>query len=368
MATTSIKNVTKMGLISIALSLAACNDKDKNTTTTTDTDKDMKTTETTVADYNTDPNLDPGVIKFLKVLNSGGTPLEKLPPKEAKDVLANAQASVKVDLSGIEVSEKTITNDGLTVSLNIVRPKGVKEKLPVFIFIHGGGWILGDFPTHERLVRDLVVHSGFAAVFVNYTRTPDAQYPVAINEIFAATKWVAAHGDEINVDGTNMAIVGNSVGGNMTAVTALKAKENNGPKIKGLIMMWPIVDSKFDTESYKKFGQDRFLTVPIMKWMYDYYIPDPAKRNVIYASPLQASLDQLKGLPPTLIQVAENDILRDEGEAFGRKLSEAGVQVTTVRYNGMIHDFGLLNGLATLPAVNALTVQGGAQLRDFLKK
>ncbi|MBS7232603.1 alpha/beta hydrolase [Flavobacterium psychroterrae] len=368
MATTTIKNVTSIGLISVALLLGACNDKNTNANQNAAAEEAVKTDQTPIADFNTDPNLDIEVRKFLKVLNSGGTPLEKLTPKEAKDVLVNAQASVKVDLSGIEVSEKTITNDGLTISLNIVRPKGIKEKLPVFIFIHGGGWILGDFPTHERLVRDLVVHSGFAAVFVNYTRTPEAQYPVAINEIFAATKWVAAHGDEINVDGTNMAIVGNSVGGNMTAVTALKAKENNGPKIKGLIMMWPIVDSKFDTDSYKRFGQDRFLTVPVMKWMYDFYIPDPAKRNVIYASPLQASLDQLKGLPPTLIQTAENDILRDEGEAFGRKLSEAGVKVSTVRYVGMIHDFGLLNGLATLPSVNALTVQGGAQLKEYLKK
>lgn len=364
--TNNIKNITKIGLLFIALSLASCTDKNKNEITTTD--KDMKTTETVIADYNTDPNLDIDVRKFLKVLNSGGTPLEKMTPQEAKDVLVSAQASVKVDLSGIEVSEKTITNDGLTVSLNIVRPKGIKEKLPVFIFIHGGGWILGDFPTHERLVRDLVIHSGFVAVFVNYTRTPEAQYPVAINEIFAVTKWVAQHGDEINVDGTNMAVVGNSVGGNMSIVTALKAKENNGPKIKGLVLMWPIVDSKFDTESYNKFGQDRFLTVPIMKWMYDFYIPDPAKRNIIFASPLQASLEELKGLPPTLIQTAENDILRDEGEAFGRKLSEAGVKVTTVRYNGMIHDFGLLNGLSTLPAVTAQTVQAGAQLQEFLKK
>jgi acetyl esterase len=367
MATTKMKNVAKMGLLSMVLLLTACNEKEKNTVPT-NTDSDMKTAETTIVDYKTDPNLDVEVKTFLKGLNSGGTPLEKLTPKEAKDVLVNAQAGVKVNRSGIEVSEKTITSDGFTIALNIVRPKGAKEKLPVFIFIHGGGWILGDFPTHERLVRDLVVHSGFAAVFVNYTRTPEAKYPVAINEIFAATKWVAAHGDEINVDGTNMAVVGNSVGGNMTAVTALKAKENNGPKIKGLIMMWPIVDSKFDTESYKKFGQDRFLTVPIMKWMYDFYIPNPEDRNVIYASPLQATVDQLKGLPPTLIQTAENDILRDEGEAFGRKLNEAGVKVSTVRYNGMIHDFGLLNGLATLPAVNALTVQAGAQLKDYLKK
>lgn len=319
-----------------------------------------------VVNYLDDPRLSTGVKAFLKVLNSGGSPVESLPKENARMVLVNAQASVRVDLSGIEESEKTITADGHTIKLNIVRPEGVKEKLPVFIFIHGGGWILGDYPTHKRMVRDLVVNSGFAGVFVNYTPSPEAHYPQAINEIYAATKWVAEHGNEINVDGTNLAVVGNSVGGNMTAVTALKAKENNGPKIKALVMMWPIVDAGFNTQSYKEFGEDRFLTTPLMKWMYDQYTTDLNQRKEIYASPLQASVEQLRGLPPTLIQVAESDILRDEGEAFGRKLDQAGVTVTTVRYNGMIHDFGLLNGLAELPSVRSLFVQAAAELKKHL--
>ena len=301
------------------------------------------------------------------MLNSGGVALEKLTPIAARQVLVDAQASVPVDLSDIEESEKTITADGYTITLNIVRPEGVKGTLPVFIFIHGGGWVLGDYPTHKRMVRDLVVLSGFAGVFVNYTRTPDAQYPQAINEIYAATKWVAEHGEEIGVDGKNLAVVGNSVGGNMTAVTTLKAKEKGGPHIKLQIMMWPIVDASFETDSYHQFGDKRFLTTPGMKWMYDLYIPDPAKRQDIYASPLQATLEQLQGLPPALIQVAESDILRDGGEAYGRKLDEAGVKVTTVRYNGMIHDFGLLNGLAEVPAVRSLFVQAAVELKKYLQ-
>jgi acetyl esterase/lipase len=293
--------------------------------------------------------------------------LETLPAIEARQVLVDAQASVQVDLSGIEESERTITADGYTITLNIVRPEGVKGTLPVFIFIHGGGWVLGDYPTHKRMVRDLVVLSGFAGVFVNYTRTPDAQYPRAINEIYAATKWVAEHGEEIGVDGKNLAVVGNSVGGNMTAVTTLQAKEKGGPHIKLQIMMWPIVDASFETESYQQFGDKRFLTTPLMKWMYDMYIPDSKKRQDIYASPLQATIEQLQGLPPALIQVAESDILRDGGEAYGRKLDEAGVKVTTVRYNGMIHDFGLLNGLAEVPAVRSLFVQAAAELKKHLQ-
>ena len=320
-----------------------------------------------VVNFANDPHINSHVKAFLKVLNGGGgPPLEILTPLEARQVLIDAQASVKVDLSGIEVDEKVISSDGYTVKLNIVRPAGVNGILPVFIFIHGGGWVLGDFQTHQRMVRDLVVLSGAVAVFVNYTPTPDAVYPQAVNEIYAATKWVAEHGKEINVDGKRLAVVGNSVGGNMTAVTTLKAKENGGPEIKLQIMLWPIVDANFETESYKLFGQDRFLTTPLMKWMYDMYIKDPASRKAIYASPLQASIEQLKGLPPALIQVAENDVLRDEGEAYGRKLDEAGVNVTCIRYNGMIHDFGLLNGLATVPAVRSLFVHAAAEIKKYL--
>jgi acetyl esterase/lipase len=319
-------------------------------------------------DFSIDPRLSRGTKAFLKVLNSSGAPpLETLPPIQAREGLVQAQASVAVDLSGIRESEKTITADGYTIKLNIVRPEGVTGKLPVFVFIHGGGWVLGDYPTHKRMVRDLVVLTGFSGVFINYTPTPDAKYPQQVNEIFAATKWIAEHGDEIQVDGKNLAVVGNSVGGNMTAVTALKAKENGGPKIKLHIMMWPIVDATFDTESYRQFGEQRFLTTSLMKWMYDLYTSDPNQRKEIYASPLQATVEQLKGLPPAFIQVAESDILRDEGEAYGRKLDEAGVTVTTVRYNGMIHDFGLLNALATEPGVRSLFVHAAAELKKYLR-
>lgn len=324
-----------------------------------------KTIET--LNFADDPRLSRGTKEFLKVLNSPAPPeLEKMLPVDARQVLVDAQTSVEVDYSGIEESEKTINADGYEIKLNIVRPEGNTEKLPVFIFIHGGGWVLGDYPTHKRMVRDLVVNSGFAGVFINYTRTPEAVYPQQINEIYAATKWVAENGEEINVDSGNMAVVGNSVGGNMTAVTSLMAKEKGGPEIKLQILMWAIVDADFETESYKQFGEARFLSTPLMKWMYDMYIPEPEKRKEIYASPLQATIEQLKDLPPALVITGESDVLRDEGEAYGRKLDEAGVKVTTVRYNGMIHDFGLLNGLADLPQVRSLFEQAAAELKKYL--
>ncbi|WP_159467793.1 alpha/beta hydrolase [Dyadobacter sp. 3J3] len=328
-----------------------------------------KNDDVVIPPFDQDLILSVEVREFLKVLNGpGSVPIESLPPLEARKVLEKAQLSVEIDMSGVEESEYTINADGYEVLLNIVRPEGVEDVLPVFIFIHGGGWLLGDYPTHKRMVRDLVVLSGVAGVFVNYTRTPDAAYPRAINEIYAATKWVAENGPEINVDGKRMAVVGNSVGGNMTAVTTLKAKENNGQEIKLQILMWPILDADFTTFSYKRFGKDRFLTTPLMKWFYDMYIPDPKDRNVIYASPLQATKEQLTGLPHALIQVAENDVLRDEGEAYGRKLDEAGVRTTVVRYNGMIHDFGLLNPLAYIHPTRSLFEHAAAELKNHLFK
>jgi len=316
--------------------------------------------------FSQDPAISRETKKFLNALNSGGVPLETLSPEEARLVLVGAQKSVEVDYSGIDEAEKTISQDGFSIKLNIVRPEGSTEKLPVFIFIHGGGWVLGDYPTHKRMVRDLVVLSGAVGIFVNYTPSPEAKYPVAVNEIYAATKWVAENGNEINVDGSRLSVVGNSVGGNMTAVTALKSIENNGPKITSLVMFWPIVAANFETQTYKQYGEDRFLTTSLMKWMYDHYTTNLEEREEIYASPLNASLELLKNFPPTLIQVAEADVLREEGEAFGRKLDDAGVEVTTVRYNGMIHDFGLLNPLAHLPQVKSLFEYAAADLKKNL--
>ena len=179
-----------------------------------------------------DPRILIQIRKFLKELNAGtGKPIEELSPADARAVLVSAQQSVTVDYSGIEESEKTITQDGQTVTIHITKPMGAKPNSPCFIFIHGGGWVLGDYPTHRRLVRDLVVQSGAVAIFPDYTPSPEAKYPVAINQIYAASKWVSIHGNELGVDGKNMAIVGNSVGGNMTAAVALMAKEKNGPGV-----------------------------------------------------------------------------------------------------------------------------------------
>ncbi|MVM33916.1 alpha/beta hydrolase fold domain-containing protein [Spirosoma sp. HMF4905] len=314
-----------------------------------------------------DPQIFTQVRTFLVALNAGdGKPLQQLTPAEARQVLVGAQQSVEVDYSGIDESERTIIQNGYTVNIHIAKPQHAKADAPVFIFIHGGGWVLGDYPTHRRLVRDLVVASGAVAVFPDYTPSPEAQYPTAINEIYAATQWVAEHGAEIGVDGTNLAVVGNSVGGNMSAVIALMAKDKNGPKIKLQVLLWPVTDANFDTDSYHQFSEGRFLTRDMMIWFWDNYLPDTAQRQQIYASPLQASLEQLQGLPPALVQTAENDVLRDEGEAYARKLDAAGVPVTLARYVGQIHDYGLLNPIAHIPAIQQAILQAAATLKQTL--
>jgi acetyl esterase/lipase len=210
------------------------------------------------------------------------------------------------------------------------------------------------------------VASGAVAVFPDYTPSPEARYPVAINQIYAVTKWVAENGQEIGVNGKNLAVAGNSVGGNMTAAVVLMAKEKKTPAIKLQVMLWPVTDANFETGSYKELAEGRFLSRNMMIWFWDNYLPDQEKRKEIYASPLQATIDQLKGLPPALIQTAENDVLRDEGEAYARKLDEAGVPVTLTRHMGLIHDYGLLNRIAHVPAIQTALLQAAATIKKHL--
>jgi acetyl esterase len=309
-----------------------------------------------------------GIRQFLDALNSSGAkPIEQLSPQDARQVLTDAQNSVHVDLSGIETSEKVIDVEGTELTLHIVKPAGVATKLPVFMFFHGGGWVLGDYPTHERLVRDLVVESGAMAVFPEYTRSPEAQYPTAIHQAYAATQWVSEHGGDIGADGQKLAVVGNSVGGNMAAVVSLMAKDKGGPRITFQALLWPVTDAHFDTASYRDLSEGYFLTRNMMIWFWDNYTKDAAQRRETYASPLQAPTDSLQGLPPALVQTAHSDVLRDEGEAYARKLNEAGVDVIAVRYNGLIHDWGLLNPLATVPEVRTAITQVATELKKRLK-
>ncbi|MGU3584019.1 alpha/beta hydrolase [Rhodococcus sp. C26F] len=253
-----------------------------------------------------------------------------------------------------------------TVQVRIVRPAGVTGMLPVIVYTHGAGWVFGDAHTHDRLVRDLAVGANAAVVFPEYDRSPEVRYPHALEQVWATAQWIASAGADKNLDGTRLGVAGDSVGGNMTAALTLLAKERGGIDIAAQVLFYPVTDAAFDTVSYHEFAEGYFLTREGMKWFWDQYATDEAERAQITASPLRATTDQLSGLPPALVITAEADVLRDEGEAYAAKLRRAGVPTTAVRYQGIIHDFVMVNSLHDTFAAKAAVAQAVAFLRDAL--
>ncbi|MFC3449563.1 alpha/beta hydrolase [Amycolatopsis speibonae] len=288
--------------------------------------------------------------------------LFQLPPDEGRKAVDEVQGG-DVELPAADV--ETTHVDG--VEVRIVRPRGAIGPLPVIVYIHGAGWVFGNFHTHERLVRELAVGAGAAVVFPEYDRSPEARYPVAIEQNYAVAKWVAEHGAENGLDSTRIAIAGDSVGGNMTAALTLLAKQRGDVTFRQQVLFYPVTDANFDTESYKQFAEGYFLALEGMKWFWDQYTTDPAERAEITASPLRASLDELAGLPPALVITGEADVLRDEGEAYAAKLRQAGVPVTAVRYQGIVHDFVMLNTLRETHAAEAAIKQAIGVLRTALE-
>jgi acetyl esterase len=314
----------------------------------------------------TDTRIDPQVRSFLAEINKDSSPFWELPQPKPQEILTGLQSQTPVDISGVKTIEKTVTQDGRTVKLYIMKPEHVSGKPGLLLFIHGGVWIVGNFQNHQRLLRDLVVGSGQIGVFVEYTPLPAAKFPTQLEECYAALKWITEHSNELGADGARVAVAGNSVGGNMTAALTLMTKDRNGPKISYQVLFIPATDASVDTASYLEYGTGRFLARAFMKYGWDLYAPDAKERDNSYVSPLRASTNELKGLPPALVITAENDPLRDEGEAYARKMKDAGVSVDAVRYNGTIHDFVLLNALRHVPSTEAAIEQAVQGLREHL--
>jgi acetyl esterase len=308
------------------------------------------------------PALEPHTQLFVDGL-AGAPPIYALSPADARSVLAKAQsAPVGKPSAQIEDIAFPVGPTG-SVPVRIVRPAGAAEVLPVVLYFHGGGWILGDRDTHDRLVREIAVGTGAAVVFVDYARAPEARYPIAIEQAYAATRYVVDHSAGLRVDPLRVAVAGDSVGGNMAAAVTLMARQRRGPKIAFQVLFYPVTDAGFDTSSYARFADGPWLTKRAMQWFWDAYLPDPAARKQPTATPLNASFDQLAGLPEALVIVDENDVLRDEGESYARLLSNAGVRVTSTRYNGTIHDFVMLNALADTPAARGAIAQAVCALK-----
>ncbi|GAA1030787.1 alpha/beta hydrolase [Virgisporangium ochraceum] len=308
--------------------------------------------------------LEPASQRFVEA--TAGPPfLYELSPDEARKILDDVQAA-PIALLPVDEEWITVPADVGDVRVRIVRPKAAASPLPVILYMHGGGWILGNAATHDRLVRELAVGARAAVVFVEYTRSPEAHYPVAIEQGYAAARWVVSEGASHGLDPLRMAVAGDSVGGNMTAALALMAQRRGDVRFVHQSMYYPVTDARMDTGSYKQFATGYFLTAKAMQWFWDAYVPDVERRQEILASPLRAEPEQLAGLPPALVIVDEADVLRDEGEAYAAKLRAAGVAVTAVRYDGITHDFMMLNPLSGTHATRAAIAQAIGVLRDAL--
>jgi acetyl esterase len=307
---------------------------------------------------------------FLEKLQQiGGPPLYTLMPSEARNVLSGLQAG-PIEKLPAEIENKTIpAGPKGEIFIQIVKPQGSgNETLPVIMYFHGGGWVLGSFDTHERLLRELANGAHAAIVFVNYTRSPEAKYPIPLEEAYAATKWISENGQTSNLDSSRLVVAGDSVGGNMATAVALLAKERGGPSITFQLLFYPVTDANLDTPSYLAYKEGYFLTREAMKWFWDNYLSNDTNRKEPTVSPLQASVEQLSGLPPVLIIVGENDVLRDEGEAYAHKLMQAGVPTTATRYLGTIHDFVMLNPITDTPATRGAIEQAAHTLKEVLSK
>lgn len=298
------------------------------------------------------PNLTKDTEEFLNYIESlDNKPINELTAQEARDFLTSLQEETYKNINA-SVEEMFINE----VRTYIIRPENsTNNKQPVVLYLHGGGWVMGDEYVYDNLIKKISAGANVAIVFPEYTRAPEAQYPVQINEIYSVLNYVYEHADEMNFDRNKIAIMGDSAGGNMAAVTAMRVKDDDAVKIKFLLLIYPVTNADMDTDSYHHFKDGPWLTKKSMEYFWDAYVPEKKLRKDKFVSPLYAELEDLKGLPSTLIITDENDVLCDEGEAFARKLDDAGVDVVNVRINGTHHDFVMLNALSeTEPAKGTL--------------
>ncbi|MFH7594782.1 alpha/beta hydrolase [Streptomyces racemochromogenes] len=293
--------------------------------------------------------------------------LYEVPVAEGRRAVEGVQSGDGVALPPVD-EEWIVVPGGPTgeVRTRIVRPRGAPGTLPVVLYIHGAGWVFGDARTHDRLVRELALGAHAAVVFPEYDRSPEARYPVAIEQNYTVARWITTDGTAHDLDPARIAVAGDSVGGNMSAALTLMAKERGDVRLLAQVLFYPVTDASFDTASYTDFAEGYFLRRDAMRWFWDQYTTDPAERARPTASPLRASVEQLTGLPPALVVTAEADVLRDEGEAYAARLREAGVPVSSLRVLGTIHDFVMLDALRDTRAARLAVRLATDTLREAL--
>jgi acetyl esterase/lipase len=310
------------------------------------------------------PTLEPAARAFADATSQPPF-IYELSPAEARKVLDDVQAA-PIDKLDVDERWVSVPADVGDVRVRIVRPPGSTGTLPAVLYMHGGGWVLGNAMTHDRLVRELAVGTGAALAFVEYDRSPEARFPVAIEQGYAAAQWIVREGAANGLDAQRLAVAGDSVGGNMAAALTLMAQERGDVRFVHQSMYYPVTDAAMNTDSYRQFAEGYFLAAKGMAWFWDAYLPDVDRRSDPLASPLRASDEQLRGLPPALLIVDEADVLRDEGEAYAARLRAAGVPVITTRYDGIIHDFMMLNPLSATQATRGAIAQAVSTLRGSL--
>lgn len=297
-------------------------------------------------------SLEKSAIEFSDA-NAPHPRIYELPPEEGRALLEKVQES-PVDKLPVDIEDlKVDTGQWGSINVRFVRPEGNTDKLPVIFYIHGAGWVFGSAQTHDKLIRELAVRTNSVVVFPEYSRSPEAKYPTAIEQSYAVLQKLSELAESKGLDLSELAVAGDSVGGNMATVMTILTKERQGLPIQKQLLFYPVTDANFTTDSYQEFAENYFLTKEGMKWFWDQYTTDDSERSEITASPLRATSEDLADLPPALILTGEADVLRDEGEAYARKLRDVGVAVTQVRFQGMIHDFVMVNSLDQTNATRA---------------
>jgi len=285
--------------------------------------------------------------------NASHPRIYELPIEEGRALLGKVQDS-PVHKENVDIENRPIdAGKWGQINVQIIRPEANYGKLPIIFYIHGAGWVFGNSHTHDKLVRELAVRTHSVVVFPEYTLSPEAPYPTAIEQNYAALNWAIDNAEELNIDADRLTVSGDSVGGNMATVMTIMSKQRKGPKINQQLLYYPVTDANFETESYNQFADNYYLTKEGMQWFWDKYTTDEAQRAEITASPLRATKEELTGLPAAMILNGEADVLRDEGEEYARHLRDAGVDVTQIRYQGMIHDFVMVNVLDQTKATRA---------------
>lgn len=285
--------------------------------------------------------LHPQCKAFLDILASGGgPPLHELPIDQARAVPGLMVGFGNPEEPVAQIENRTVPGPAQPIPVRVYRPTPA-ERLPAVMFFHGGGFVLCDLDSHDRECRSLANQSGCAVVAVDYRLAPEHRYPAAAEDAYAATRYVAEHANDFGIDAGRIAVCGDSAGGNLAAVVALMARDRGGPSLRYQLLIYPLTDFTDDSPSMREFN-GVFLSLEMMDWFADSYVPN-ADRQQPYASPLLAS--DLRGLPPAYVITAECDMVRDQGEAYARKLQAAGVPVESKRYDGMIHPFFSLGGI-----------------------